>query len=361
MKGLGMVFGKKLSVIVPVYTMAAGEKLAYCLDSLVAQEVEGLEIVAVDDASTDESPEILREYEERYPEVVRVVALSENRRQGGAKNEGLRYARGKWIGFVDSDDWVSPDCYRKLLDRAGETGADVVGCAYSLVGEHTMVPGSVVYNNTADQTGVLDEEKHRKLIVRPGSMVIKIYDHQVIKENHLDFPEKIFYEDNCAGSVWSLYFKQFEMVTEPLYFYYQHETSTVHRVSWERCLDRMKAGELLVEEFEKRGFLDTYRAEVEYRFTELYYKNTLFSYMQGVRFPSIGKVGQLGNGIMRYFPNYEKNSYYQAWTETEEQMFMAMQKKSNLLFYIYYQLKWAVRKVRYRYGRIGNHYGQRGK
>jgi glycosyltransferase involved in cell wall biosynthesis len=352
-----MGFEKRLSVIVPVYNMAAGEKLAYCLDSLVAQEVEGLEIVAVDDCSTDGSLEVLRGYEERYPEVVQVVALPENRRQGGAKNEGLRQANGQWIGFVDSDDWVSPDCYRKLLDRAEETGADLVGCGYSLVREHTMVPGSVVYNNTREQTGVLDEEKHRKLIVRPGSMVIKIYDHRVIKENQLVFPEGIFYEDNCAGSVWSLYFRQFEMVEEPLYFYYQHEASTVHGVSWDRCLDRMKAGELLVEEFEKRGFLDTYRDEVEYRFTELYYKNTLFSYMKGVRIPSISKVGQLRKGIIRYFSNYEENSYYQAWTEPEEQEFMALHKRSNLWFYVYYQVKWTVRKVRYRYGRSGNHHG----
>jgi glycosyltransferase involved in cell wall biosynthesis len=353
-----MVFEKVLSVVVPVYNMAAGGKLEYCLESLVAQEVEGLEVVAVDDCSTDGSLEILREYEERYPEVVRVVALPENRRQGGAKNEGLRHARGKWIGFVDSDDWVSRDCYRKLLDRAGETGADMVGCAYSMVREHTMVPGIEIYNNTEEQTGVLDAEKHRALIVRPGSMVIKIYDHQVIQENQLDFPERMFYEDNVAGSVWSLYFKHFEMVKEPLYFYYQHEASTVHRVSWERCLDRMKAGELLVDEFEKRGFLDIYREEVEYRFTELYYKNTLFSYMQGVRIPSLRRTGVLRKGIMRYFPDYEKNPYYLAWTEAEEQRFMALQMKSNVWFYVYYQLKWAVRKVRYRYGRIGNHSGK---
>jgi glycosyltransferase involved in cell wall biosynthesis len=353
-----MVFEKKLSVIVPVYNMAAEGKLQYCLESLMAQEMDGLEVVAVDDCSTDESLQILREFGERYPKIVRVIALPENRKQGGAKNEGLRHARGKWIGFVDSDDWVSRDCYRKLLACAKETGADVVGCAYSLVHAHTMVPGTPVFNNDDDQTGVLDEEKHRRLIVRPGSMVIKIYDHQVIKDHQLDFPEGIFYEDNVAGSVWSLYFKHFEMVKDTLYFYYQHKGSTVHGVNWERCLDRMKAGELLVEEFEKRGVLDTYRSEVEYRFTELYYQNTLFSYMQGVRVPSLKKAGLLKKGIMRYFPSYHENPYYKAWTGAEEQKFMALQKKSNIGFYVYYQLKWAVRKVRYRYERIGNHSGK---
>lgn len=190
----------KLSVIVPVYNMAADGKLQFCLDSLVRQTVwENMEILAVDDASTDNSLEILRAYEARYPGRVRAITYPVNRRQGGAKNEGLRAASGEWIGFVDSDDWVAPDCYEKLLDRAEETGADMVGCDYNLVSEHTFQVGQLVQNNTADQTGALDGEKHKKLLMRPGSMVIKIYRAFVIKENDLSFPEGIFYEDNCAG------------------------------------------------------------------------------------------------------------------------------------------------------------------
>jgi glycosyltransferase involved in cell wall biosynthesis len=352
---------KELSIIVPVYQMAGAGKLVYCLESLIAQEIESFEIIGVDDCSTDDSLMILREYEKRYPDLVRVVALPENRRQGGAKNAGLLQAKGRWIGFVDSDDWVSRDCFRKLLEKARETGADMVGCDYSLVHCHTMEPGKVIRNNAPEQTGILDQDKHRKLIVRPGSMVIKIYKHEVITQNHLDFPTKMFYEDNCAGSVWSLYFKHFERVEEALYFYYQHEDSTVHGITWERCLDRMKAGELLVEEFRKRGFLELYRAEVEYRFTELYYCNTLFSYMQGVKFPRLSRIGKLRKGILQYFPEYDKNAYYQAWTGEEERKFMALHKKSNFIFYFWYQIKWAVRKVRYRYERNSNHSGKRGE
>ena len=203
----------KLSIIVPVYNMAADEKLEYCLNSLVNQTIkEPYEIIAVDDASTDNSLEILREYEKRHGALVRVFHNDRNRRQGGAKNVGLKEAQGEWIGFVDSDDWVTPDYYEKLLRKAEETGADMVGCDYNLVTEHTMEVGRVVQNNSADQTGALDIEKHKKLLMRPGSMVIKIYKHSVIKENHLDFPEGIFYEDNCAGTLWSLYFTRFERV-----------------------------------------------------------------------------------------------------------------------------------------------------
>ena len=239
---------KKLSIIVPVYNMAAEGKLNYCLDSLVGQTIRGLydyEILCVDDASTDDSLEILLDYEKRYPELVRILPNRVNLRQGGAKNEALKVAEGEWIGFIDSDDWVSPDYYEKLLKKAEETGADVVGCDYSLVDHHTFEVGKVIVNNTPDQTGELTEEQHKSLFIRPGSMVLKIYKHSVIRENRLDFPAHIFYEDNCAGPLWSLYFRHFARVEEPLYYYYQHAVSTVHHITEDKCRDRMKAAELL--------------------------------------------------------------------------------------------------------------------
>lgn len=336
----------RLSVIVPVYNMAAEGKLQYCMDSLVNQTIVDYEIIAVDDASTDNSLEILKGYEEKYPEKVHVITYPVNRHQGGAKNEGLKAATGDWVGFIDSDDWVTPEYYEKLLARAAQTGADMVGCDYSLVTEHTFHVGTVVQNNTADQTGELDEEKHRKLILRPGSMVIKIYKHDVIRENGLSFPEGIFYEDNCAGPLWSLYFKRFERVEEPLYYYYQHNTSTVHRISEERCLDRLRAMELLYREFEERGFLEHYGKELEYRYTELAYVNTLFSYLQGTRHPKFSFVKSLRASVEKRFPNFDQNQYYNTLTGQEEQRLVAMQRQSDIKFYCYYRLKLLSRRLR---------------
>ncbi|MBQ4536970.1 MAG: glycosyltransferase [Lachnospiraceae bacterium] len=331
----------KLSIIVPVYNMAADGKLNFCMDSLVNQTLPAgsYEIIAVNDASTDHSLEILKDYEKLYPGKVKVVSYAQNKRQGGAKNEGLKVACGEWIGFIDSDDWVTVDFYEKLLSKAESTGADLVGCDYNLVNEHTYTVGKIVQNNTCDQTGVLDKEKHKKLLMRSGSMVIKIYKHSVILENGLDFPEGIFYEDNCAGPVWSLYFTHFEKVEEPMYYYYQHQVSTVHHITEEKCRDRMKAAELLYEECKARGFLEEYRPEIEYRFTELYYAITLFSYMSGVKRPRLKFVKELRKGVQKYFPDFQRNPYYQEKTGETEQKFIALQCKSDLLFFWYYRLK----------------------
>ena len=279
-------------------------------------------------------------------QLICVIPNAVNLRQGGAKNVGLKNAEGEWIGFIDSDDWVSPDYYEKLLKKAEETGADLVGCDYSLVDHHTFTVGKVIVNNTPDQTGELMEEQHKSLFIRPGSMVLKIYKHSVIRENRLDFPEHIFYEDNCAGPLWSLYFRHFARVEEPLYYYYQHAVSTVHHITEEKCRDRMKAAELLYTECERRGFLTEYSREIEYRYTELYYVITLFSYMGGVTHPKLAFIRQLRKGVEERFPEFAQNPYYLERTGAPEQKLIRMQSRSDLLFFVYYRMKQWIWKKR---------------
>lgn len=336
----------QLSIIVPVYNMSADGKLNQCLDSLLAQTISDYEIIAVDDASTDDSLSMLRQYEEKYPGCVKVIAGERNHRQGGAKNRGIKAAQGEWIGFIDSDDWIAPDMYEKLLIKAAQTGADLVGCDYSHVNAYTMQPGKVVVNNTAEQTGLLDAERHKKLLLCPGSMVVKIYRRQVIVENCLDFPEDIFYEDNCASPLWSLYFTHFERVEEPLYFYRMLEDSTTHRVTWERCLDRMKAGELFLLECKKRGFYDSYRQEIEYWFTEIFYSSTLFSYMYSGKRQKPGNTGLLRKNIKKFIPDFRENPYFKDRMPKEDQRLIALQMRSNCLFFIYYKLLFGYRRLR---------------
>lgn len=340
----------KLSIIVPVYNMAGGGKLNFCLDSLVNQTISDYEIICVDDASTDNSVEILEQYSLEYPDKLRYVVHEKNKRQGGAKNTGLSLATGEWVGFIDSDDWIAPDFYEKLLNKAAQTGADMVGCDYSLVHDHTFEVGQVIQNNTLDQTGVLDEQKYKKLILRSGSMVIKVYKRQIIVDNHLDFPEGIFYEDNCAGPVWSTYFTHFEKVEEPLYYYYQHDTSTVHYVTEAKCRDRMIAGELLLKEFKNRGLLEKYRDEIEYRFTELYFENTLFSYMLGAKKRKLSFVKQMKIGMVKAFPEFQKNRYFIRFAENEHREMIQILMSSEVKFFYLYRAKVLVRELRTRLG-----------
>lgn len=336
----------KLSIIVPVYNMAADGKLEYCLESLVKQKVKGYEIIAVDDCSTDNSFEILKAYEKDYPDRFRAIHSEVNKHQGGAKNIGLKASKGEWIGFIDSDDWITDNMYERLIQRAEETGADLVGCDYCLTGEHSMKVGQVVPNNKAGQSGVLNDEKKRSLILDGGSLVVKIFKRSMIIENELWFPEDIFYEDNALGNSYLILAKHFEYIEEPLYYYYQHDTSTVHTISEKRCEDRMEAGRLMLEEARRHDYFEDFKPELEYSFTLLFYINTLFTYMAGVNKTRYGFVKAMGKEMKNTFPKFQNNPYYLERTHEEEKKLIRMQQKSTLFFMLYYKLLWSYRKWR---------------
>ncbi|MCM1048840.1 MAG: glycosyltransferase [Clostridiales bacterium] len=338
----------KLSIIVPVYNMAADGKLEYCLNSLVNQTIDDYEIIAVDDCSTDNSLDVLKDYKKRFPDKFHVIHSEVNKHQGGAKNIGLKIAKGDWIGFIDSDDWIIPDMYERLIRRAEESGADVVGCDYCLTNEHSMKIGEIIPNNTKEQVGVLDDDKRRSLILDGGSLVVKIYRSSMIIENGLQFPENIFYEDNAVANSFLVLAKHFEYIAEPMYYYYQHGSSTVHTITARRCQDRMTAGRIILDEARRHNYFDAYQPELEYKFTLLFYINTLFSYMSGVSRTRYSFVKAMGKEMKQTFPDFEKNPYYIEKTHEEEKKLIHMQQCSTLFFILYYKLLWAYRKWRKR-------------
>ena len=336
----------ELSIIVPVYNMAADGKLEYCLNSLLNQTITDFEIIAVDDASTDQSPQILLEYAAHYPDVMKVYLSPENRKQGGAKNIGLKHARGKWIGFVDSDDWVAPDMYEKLLQKAYDTGADMVACNYHLTYEHSEAIGKVIKTHCPEQTGVLDEDKYRLLLLDLGSLVIKIYKRRLIYDCGMQFPEHMFYEDNAIANAIVLQSRHFEYIDEPLYYYYQHGASTVHTINMDRLHHRMEASRIMLRHAEEHGYLDTYREELEFKFTELFYVNTMFGYLQSAGKKDIAFLKALQQEMAETFPNFQVNSYYKERIGEEERYFIAMQQSSTRRMLAWYEFKWFVRRLR---------------
>ncbi len=336
----------KLSIIVPVYNMVADEKLEFCLNSLMNQTISDYEIIAVNDASTDDSLIVLNWYKNHYPDKFKVIDLTENVKQGGAKNAGLDIASGEYIGFVDSDDFIKPDMFEKMLNKAKESGADVVGCDYTVTYEHSYEIFQVVENSKEDQVGILDDKRHKSLILDPGSLVVKIYKRELFEEPILRFPQKIFYEDNAIATRLFIRAKHFEYVKEPLYYYYQHNASTVHVITEERCINRLESMRIMLKMAKEDGSLDEYHDEIEFRFLNLFYQNTLFSYMQGVKHTRASFIRKLGKEMKESFPDFQKNPYYLERVNAEERKFMALQQKSTVLFIFYYKFVYFVRRIK---------------
>lgn len=335
----------KLTIIVPVFNQAKDDKLIHCLDSLINQSIDDYEILAVDDCSTDDSLSIMKQYESDYPDKFVAIHSDVNKHQGGAKNIALKKAKGDWIGFIDADDWITPDYYEKLITKAEETGADIVGCDLSLVDEYTFKPGKIVKESRKDQVGNLDHEKRVSMILDSGALVTKIFRRQFILDNDLFFPEHIFYEDNALGNSYMILNKHYEYIEEPMYFYYQHDSSTVHTISVKRCEDRMAAARIMIDEAKRHGFYNEFEEELEYNFSVLFYVNTLFTYMAGVERKRISWVKALGQEMKSTFPEFQANNYYQSRTHEEEKKLVKMQQKSTLYFMMYYKLLWTYRNI----------------
>lgn len=131
-----MTTSTKVSVIVPVYNVE--KYLMKCLDSLVAQTLEDIEIIVINDGSTDHSQQIIDNFHHKYPEKIKFFEKA-NGGLSDARNFGLEKAIGKYIGFVDSDDFVTPDMFLKMYELAEKHQAEMVICNLQKINEDGIV------------------------------------------------------------------------------------------------------------------------------------------------------------------------------------------------------------------------------
>ncbi|MBE5885049.1 MAG: glycosyltransferase family 2 protein [Lachnospiraceae bacterium] len=328
----------KLSIIWPVYNMAADGSLDFCIKSLLAQTIRDYEIIAIDNKSIDNSLEVLKSYEKNYPDKVKVIASSDNRYQGGAYNLGLRAVTGEWISFINDRDWIAPDYFEKLFEKAAATGADIVGCNYSIKYTRDYEIGERIYSDYSRYTGEMNEEKYKATVLNADSIVAGIYKYSIFWNNGIWFPEYMFYETNTVDILAMLYCGCFAYVDEPLY--YKYEASIMYGSVAEKCNDRMQTMEILLGECYKRGFLDEYSEELEYRFTDSFYVTTLFTYMRQVPFykRKLSFLRLLRDGILAYYPEYATNSYFEEKQDVMIKKTADIHCKSPFLFLWYYTI-----------------------
>jgi glycosyltransferase involved in cell wall biosynthesis len=294
----------KVSIIVPVYN--ASSRLKICLDSLISQTLDEIEIITVNDASSDNSLEILKEYKINYPDLFVIVNLEKNSGPGGARNNGIRVAKGEYIGFVDSDDTCSPGMFLKLYEKALEESADVADCDYYTCINSSMQP---CLSNRDDQVGQITIEKKKSLIQYTGRMWTKIIRRGIFKDNSLSFPENVLYEDNELMPFLVTFIHKLAKVKEPLYYYYLNPTSITHNYS-DRFFDRLVTSVNLKKRFVESGLYEIYKEEVDSQLIVLYYMNTLTACITHFHPPRIDKMYEIRNGIRQLVMNYRKNIYY---------------------------------------------------
>lgn len=209
----------KLSIIVPVYNTE--KYIKTCLDSLVKQTFKDYEIIIVNDGSTDNSSEIIENYAKEFNQIK--VINQENRGYSGARNSALAVAEGEYIGFVDSDDWVSPEMYEKMIQATQDGAIDIVSCAYYRVynGNDYQLNSNqyyVEFLNSHKERGSF----HGELILDDAMVWNRIYKRELLESNNIKFPEDILFgEDTYFHRCALLATKNICYIPEPLYYYRQ--------------------------------------------------------------------------------------------------------------------------------------------
>jgi len=295
----------KVSIIVPVYNVE--KYLKRCLDSLVNQSLKDIEIIIINDASTDNSLKVIREYESKY-NTIKVINSPTNLKQGGARNLGIEIAKGEYIGFVDSDDWVHVEMYKKLYSKANDTNSDVVDSDYYVSDGNNVL--TTVTSNTADQLGELTSMQKKGLILHSGRMWTKIFKTSLFIDNNIRFPEKLSYEDNPVVPLLLVHAKKLEKVNEPLYYYFKNLESTTTTKNSYHHFDRLKTSIILLEGFKNDGLYEEFKEEVDYRFSELYYINTIKICLANYDIPQIDRLYEIRDYMKVNFQDYRKSKYF---------------------------------------------------
>lgn len=227
---------KKISVVVPVYN--SEEHLARCLDTLVHQTLDEIEVLVVNDGSHDSSQQIIDDFAARYPEAI-VPLVKQNGGLSDARNFGIAHATGEYLGFVDSDDFVDLDMYERLYDRARQTDSDVV--FHPMTYAHPTKRVRKYFTASLDLFGKPIVESPRTLLYANSFAVNKIYRRTFWTREGFQFPVGQAFEDSAL--IYNVLYaaNKVECVNIPFYYYVRDREESITNAFDERIYDILKS------------------------------------------------------------------------------------------------------------------------
>lgn len=216
-----------VSVIIPVYNTE--KYLNQCINSVLAQTLSDIEVLLIDDGSTDGSGKICDDYA-RKDKRIHIIHTS-NQGVSHARNRGLDQAKGEYISFIDSDDWIDPDMIATLYRLIQTHHADLSTCGYIIEDEN----GSVIYNikekaiYTLNKWDAIYSLFHDKYYKYKGNLCDKLYNKSIIERQQLKFNEKIYYnEDRLFIFQYMNFCESIAYTTLPYYHYIMRSTSAMN-------------------------------------------------------------------------------------------------------------------------------------
>lgn len=246
----------EVSIIVPVYNVE--KYLARCLDSITSQTFPDIEIVCINDGSTDRSADILKHYA-KFDKRIAIITKP-NGGLSSARNAGLEVVTGKYIMFVDSDDWIFPEAVEKLYDNAEKNNSDMVLFDYMTgdVMPKKKIAIDVLRNDYVNNPFNFASMNPLLLKEFPVSACFRFYRSDLIK-NKIPFVEGLIYEDVPFMFEVFATAKRITHLPEALYFYFQGRDDNIMSDNGHRMFDIIKVMDLSEGILKKYGYFEKYK------------------------------------------------------------------------------------------------------
>ncbi|MBR3299322.1 MAG: glycosyltransferase family 2 protein [Clostridia bacterium] len=289
----------EISVIMPVYN---GEKnIRATVEAVLAQTFPDIEVIVLDDHSTDGTARLIEEYSER-DERLRLIRLDENGGQGRARNIGIEAARGRYLSFIDADDLIAPDFLELLYNRAIETGAEVVK------GRACKVPEGADPNDrsvqlTRNVNRIIAEAMRgggRGFFCFASEHWSAIYSRDFITEHGIRYGSSRVHQDTTFLLMLAAYLTRIEIVDEAVYYYIQRSGSSIHSYDEKRFFAALDALEEQIEFINKSSLpFSFYFGHCKF---SLLFALALHSHLRGSMTASASEAAakRLFNVAMRY-------------------------------------------------------------
>lgn len=287
---------KKVSVIVPFYNVE--KYIDKCLNSLVNQTLEDIEIIIVNDGSKDNSETIAKEYASKYKNKI-IYLKKENGGLSDARNYAIPYATGEYIAFLDSDDYVEVNMYEQMYEKAKKENADIVECDF--LWEYP--------NEKIESKGRIYKDKHDILLNARVVAWNKLIKKELIEKTKVKFPYGLRYEDVEFFYKLIPYINKLDIVNKPFVHYVQRDNSISNSQN-SRTKEIIDILDNVINYYKENAIYEEYKNELEYNYARYILCSSLLRMIMIENKKERKEIiNDSWNKLNDTFPNWKKNKY----------------------------------------------------
>jgi len=311
----------KVSIIVPVYNTE--KYIEKCLKSLLNQTLKDIEIIVIDDGSTDNSKNIIKNFTEKDSRFK--YWYKENGGQATARNLGISKASGEYIAFIDSDDYVDKSMCKEMYECAINNNSDIVSADYYL-----DYGSSCEYIVVGDSVNSFSQKDY---IFSGAGPCNKLYKKSFLIENDFKFPEGIIYEDYAVIPALVKFNPTVSYINKGFLYYVQNESSTMRSESYKKKFeDIFEANEILYNLLKDTEF----KNELEFLIiNHMLYLGSLNFY----KYHKFEQIDRISDFIMQKFPTWRKNKYLKKCSKKERFLMLLFYKRKYKLISNFQKIK----------------------